>query len=91
MASIEEQWIVGRFHLEASQNQWQLRVLPKNKLTDEIISDINNTISELHIFLDSKPKTEENLRQFQVEQDRLCRLLNFASIKSGFNVVMCKI
>jgi len=58
---------------------------------EEIVQLINNQISELRTFLDSKPQTQENLIEFQGKQDKLSKLLTYASLMAGFKVVVHKI
>jgi len=41
--------------------------------------------------LDTKPKTQENLIEFQAKQDKLAKILTFASLMAGFTVIVEKI
>jgi hypothetical protein len=91
MSSIEEKWQLGRAYLEDDEKQWLEKVIPKNQVPEEIVLIINNQISDLRTFLDTKPKTQENLIEFQVNQDKLAKLLTFASLLSGFTVIVEKI
>ncbi len=91
MSSIEEKWQLGRAYLEDDEKQWLEKVIPKNQLPEEIVLLINNQISDLRTFLDTKPKTQENLIEFQVNQDKLAKILTFASLMAGFTVIVEKI
>jgi len=91
MSSIEEKWQLGRAYLEDDEKQWLEKVIPKNQVPEEIVLIINNQISDLRTFLDTKPKTQENLIEFQDNQDKLAKLLTFASLFSGFTVIVEKI
>jgi len=91
MSSIEEKWQLGRAYLEDEANQWLGKVIPKNQVPEEIVQLINNQISDLRTFLDTKPKTQENLIEFQFNQDKLAKLLTFASLMAGFTVIVEKI
>ncbi len=91
MSSIEEKWQLGRAYLEDDEKQWIEKVIPKNKVPEEIVLIINNQISDLRTFLDTKPKTLENLIEFQAKQDKLAKILTFASLMAGFTVIVEKI
>ncbi len=91
MSSIEEKWQLGRAYLEDDEKQWLEKVIPKNQVPEEIVLLINNQISDLRTFLDTKPKTQENLIEFQAKQDKLAKILTFASLMAGFTVIVEKI
>ncbi len=91
MSSIEEKWQLGRAYLEDDAKQWLEKVIPKNQVPEEIVLIINNQISDLRTFLDTKPKTQENLIEFQAKQDKLAKILTFASLMAGFTVIVEKI
>jgi hypothetical protein len=91
MSSIEEKWQLGRAYLEDDEKQWLEKVIPRNQLPEEIVLLINNQISDLRTFLDTKPKTQENLIEFQAKQDKLAKILTFASLMAGFTVIVEKI
>ncbi len=91
MSSIEEKWQLGRAYLEDDEKQWLEKVIPKNQVPEEIVLIINNQISDLRTFLDTKPKTLENLIEFQAKQDKLAKILTFASLMAGFTVIVEKI
>jgi hypothetical protein len=91
MSSIEEKWQLGRAYLEDDEKQWLEKVIPKNQVPEEIVLIINNQISDLRTFLDTKPKTQENLIEFQAKQDKLAKILTFASLMAGFTVIVEKI
>jgi hypothetical protein len=91
MSSIEEKWQLGRAYLKDDEKQWLEKVVPKNQVPEEIVLIINNQISDLRTFLDTKPKTQENLIEFQAKQDKLAKILTFASLMAGFTVIVEKI
>jgi hypothetical protein len=91
MSSIEEKWQLGRAYLKDDEKQWLEKVIPKNQVPEEIVLIINNQISDLRTFLDTKPKTQENLIEFQAKQDKLAKILTFASLMAGFTVIVEKI
>jgi hypothetical protein len=91
MSSIEEKWQLGRAYLEDDEKQWLEKVIPRNQVPEEIVLIINNQISDLRTFLDTKPKTQENLIEFQAKQDKLAKILTFASLMAGFTVIVEKI
>ena len=91
MSSIEEKWQLGRAYLEDDEKQWLEKVIPNNQVPEEIVLIINNQISDLRTFLDTKPKTQENLIEFQAKQDKLAKILTFASLMAGFTVIVEKI
>ena len=91
MSSIEEKWQLGRAYLEDDEKQWLEKVIPKNQVPEEIVLIIHNQISDLRTFLDTKPKTQENLIEFQAKQDKLAKILTFASLMAGFTVIVEKI
>lgn len=91
MSSIEEKWQLGRAYLEDDEKQWVEKVIPRNQVPEEIVLIINNQISDLRTFLDTKPKTLENLIEFQAKQDKLAKILTFASLMAGFTVIVEKI
>lgn len=91
MSSIEEKWQLGRAYLEDDEKQWLEKVIPKNQVPEKIVLIINNQISDLRTFLDTKPKTLENLIEFQAKQDKLAKILTFASLMAGFTVIVEKI
>jgi len=91
MSSIEEKWQLGRAYLEDDEKQWLEKVIPRNQVPEEIVLIINNQISDLRTFLDTKPKTLENLIEFQAKQDKLAKILTFASLMAGFTVIVEKI
>ena len=91
MSSIEEKWQLGRAYLEDDEKQWLEKVIPQNQVPEEIVLIINNQISDLRTFLDTKPKTQENLIEFQAKQDKLAKILTFASLMAGFTVIVEKI
>jgi hypothetical protein len=87
MASLAAEWQKARTILEHQKFEWHNVILPRNMLDDAFKDRVNSLFLDLEQYLnnDESPKTAEDLRNIQLDQNELTNHLVLACALSGFN------